>query len=191
MAHVKLRAVTVLPVVLALTFMFLISAIVFGAIARAYLGGLESNVRESQEHSPKTKQSITIYVYNVSLCKMMNFITKTLKGQQITPVDTDVSGPVKILILNQGGNIVELDHIVVSALGSKVYENVLSIKLSPGQYLLLYPRSLSLPEDYEKLKQYLDTIVLHGGRETYSNIAFSPPPLSLINIDERGACSEP
>lgn len=191
MAYTKLKAVTIIPFVLALMFMSLISTIIFGLIARAYMGGLESNIREAQEHSPKTKQDITIYIYNMSLCKMMNFITKALKNQPITPIDTDISGPVKILIVNQGGNIVELDHIAVSALGSKVYESPLNIKLMPGDYSVFYPRNLNLPEDYGALMKYLDTIVIHGGRETYQNIAFSPPPLSIINIDEGGACSEP
>jgi len=191
MADSKLRALTAIPLVLAFMFMFMISALVFGIIARAYLSGLESSVRESQEHSPKMKQDITIYVYNVSLCKMLSFITKSLKGQEIARSDTDISGPVKILILNQGGGVIPLDHIAVSFLGTKVYENDLNVKLKPGDYIVYYPRELSLPEDYEKLMRDLDTIVLHGGRETYQNIAFDPPPLSLVNIDEGGGCSEP
>lgn len=191
MVNVKLKGVTILPIVLALTFMFFISAIVFGVIVGVYLGGLESNIREAQEHSQKTKQNIIVYIYNTSLCKMMNLVTKALKRQEIKPEDTDMSGPMKILILNQGGQVVELDYIAISALGSKVYEDPINIKLKPGDYIVFSPRELNLPEDYKKLMGYLDVIVIHGGRETYQNVAYNPPPLTLINIDERGVCSEP
>lgn len=191
MVDARLKAVTVLPLVLALTFMFFASAITFGAIARAYLSTVEAGIREAQEHSPKTRQNLVVYVYNVSLCKTMSLITKVLKNQTVNPEDTDLAGPVKILIFNQGGTDVELDHIAVSFLGTKVYESHLNVRLKPGEHVVYSPRDLNLPDKHDVLTRHLDGIVLHGGGETFRSLAYGPPPLTLVDIDSGGACSEP
>lgn len=191
MANVKLRAVTAIPVVLALLGMFLLMALSFGVIVRGYLNAMESSIRESGEHSPKAKQTLTIYVYNVSLCKMMNLIVKSVKGQSVSPEEADISGPVKILILNEGGRVLDIDHIVVIALGSKVYEAGLNTRLAPGEYLVYNPRELSLPENYNVLMNTLDTIIIYSGEENFQSLTYGSPPLTLINIDGGGGCSEP
>ena len=190
-ATVRMKAVTVLPVVFALLFMFLISAIVLASIARAYMASAESSKREAEEHSMKVKQNVKTYIYNVSLCKILNIINKGVAGKPISEQELDTSGPVKILVANEGGKVVRLEHVVVKALGSIVYEAGIDTRLSPGGYILYYPRDLSLPEDYELLKKYLDMISFFGGGEIYNMTVFQPPPITYVEVDEYGVCHEP
>lgn len=190
-ARMKTRAVTVLPVVLALLFMFLISALALASIARVYISATESSKREAEEHSSKMKQWVKTYIYNVSLCKILNLVTKGVRGEPVSEQELDVSGPVKILVVNEGGGVVRLEHIVVQALGSIVHEREIDVELPPGGYIAYSPRDLSLPEDYQSLMESLDMIMFFGGGEAYNIMFFQPPPITYVEVDSKGVCHEP
>jgi hypothetical protein len=188
---VKSKAVTVLPIVLAILFMLLLSMLSIAAIARAMFSGVEASKREAEEHQVKMKQWVKTYIYNVSLCKMLNLMVKAMKGQTISQQELDVSGPVKILVANEGGGAVRLEHMMVQALGSIVHEVDLDVKLQPGGWIVYSPRELGLPEDYKALMDTLDTISFFGGRETYNTTYFQPPPITYVEVRDDGTCVEP
>jgi len=188
---VKRMGVTILPVVVALLFMFLLSALAFSMVVRALFSATEASKREAEEHSVKMRQWVKTYIYNVSLCKLLNFYVKALRNQSTTLEESDISGPVKILIANEGGRSVSIEHLAVVALGSIVHEASLDVRLNPGGYIVYQPNELGLPEDYSKLKEVLNEILLFGGREVYNNTYFSPPSLAYVEVGEDGQCSEP
>jgi len=188
---VSRRGVTILPVVIALLFMFLLSALTVSMVVRALFSAAEASKRGSEEHSVKMKQWVKTYIYNVSLCKLLEFYVKALRSQSTAPQDSNIAGPVKILIANEGGRPVRIEHITVVALGSIAHEGEVSILLDPGAYVVYKPSDLGLPEDYSKLREVLDEILLFGGREAYNNTYFAPPPLAYVEVSEDGACSEP
>jgi hypothetical protein len=188
---VKSKAVTVLPIVLAILFMLLLSMLSIAAIARAMFSGVEASKREAEEHQVKMKQWVKTYIYNVSLCKMLNLMVKGMKGQTISQQELDVSGPVKILVANEGGGAVRLEHMMVQALGSIVHEVDLDVKLQPGGWIVYSPRELGLPEDYKALMDTLDMIAFFGDRETYNTTYFQPPPITYVEVRDDGACVEP
>ena len=188
---VERRGVTILPVVIAILFMFLLSMMSIAMISRAILAGAEASKREAEEHEVKMKQWVKTYIYNVSLCKLLNFYVKALRNQSTALEESDISGPVKILIANEGGRPVKIEHLVVVALGSIVHEDSLSVSLNPGEYTVYRPNELGLPEDYSILREMLGEILLFGGREAYNNTYFSPPPIAYVEVSEDGQCSEP
>jgi len=188
---VKSKAVTVLPIVLAILFMLLLSMLSIAVIARAMFSGAEASRREAEEHQVKMKQWVKTYIYNVSLCKMLNLMVKGMKGQIVSEQELDVSGPVKILVANEGGGAVRLEHMMVQALGSIVHEVDLDVKLQPGGWIVYSPRDLALPEDYKALMDTLDTISFFGGREAYNTTYFQPPPITYVEVRDDGTCVEP
>lgn len=182
--------VTVIPVVLALLFFFLLSALVLGIVIGGYVSGAQASIGESVEHSVEVKRWVKAYVYNVSLCKTLAVLTKAARGQPLSPRELDTSGPVRILVLNEGEEPVKLDHIAVIALGTIVHQGGLDATLKPGEYISYSPRDLSLPEDYGMLTKTLEEVVLHGVAY-YNTTVFNPPPLAVVSVDEGGGCSEP
>jgi len=188
---VKSKAVTVLPIVLAILFMLLLSMLSIAVIARAMFSGAEASRREAEEHQVKMKHWVKTYIYNVSLCKMLNLMVKGMKGQTISQQELDVSGPVKILVANEGGGSVRLEHMMVQALGSIVHEADLDVKLPPGGWIVYRPRELGLPEDYKALMDTLDMIAFFGDRETYNTTYFQPPPITYVEVRDDGTCVEP
>jgi len=188
---VERRGVTVLPVVLAVLFMLLLSMMSIAMISRITLAGAEASRREAEEHQVKMKQWVKTYIYNVSLCKLLNLIAKGLKGQPVSEQELDISGPVRILIVNEGGSPVKLEHMAVQAIGSIVHESDLDVKLPPGGWIAYSPRDIGLPEDYKALMDALDMIILFGGRETYNATYFQPPPITYVEVGDDGECSEP
>jgi len=188
---VKRRGVTILPVVIAILFMLLFSILSMAMVVRGFLSGVEASKREAEEHQLKMRQWVKTYIYNVSLCKTLNLVVKGLRGQPVSRQELDVKGPVKVLVVNEGGELVDLEHITVEELGSIVYEAELSARLPPGGWIVYAPRDLNLPDNYDMLREALDTIILFGGRETFNVTVFQPPPLTYVEIGEAGECYEP
>jgi hypothetical protein len=190
-ASVGWRGVTILPVVIAILFMLLFSMLSMAMIARGFLSGIEASKREAEEHQLKMKQWVKTYIYNVSLCGTLNLVVKGLRGQPVSRQELDVKGPVKVLVVNEGGEAVNLEHITVEALGSIVYEAELNVRLPPGGWVMYAPRELNLPDDYDTLREVLDMIILFGGRETFNVTVFQPPPLTYVEVGEADECYEP
>jgi hypothetical protein len=185
------RALTILPIVIAILFMLLISLMGIAIVARAITAGAEASRREAEQHQAKMRQWIKTYIYNVSLCKLLNLTVRGLKGEQIAQQDLNVSGPVKILVANEGGGKVRLEHMIVQALGTIVHEEGLNIELPPGGWIVYRPRDLGLPDDYKALMSSLDIIAFFGGGETYNTTYFQPPPITYVEVGADGRCVEP
>jgi len=190
-ATISGKGLTILPVVLAVLFMLLLSMLSIAMISRVMLAGAEASKREAEEHSVKMKQWVKTYIYNVSLCKVLNLVVKGLRGQPISEQELDVSGPVKILVTNEGGSTVKLEHMLVQALGSIVHESDLDVEIPPGGWIAYRPGEMGLPEDYEALMRSLDMIAFFGGRETYNATYLQPPPITYVEVRSDGVCVEP
>ena len=185
------RAVTVLPVVIAILFMLLLSMMSVAIIARAMLAGAEASKREAEQHQAKMGQWVKTYIYNVSLCKLLNLTVKGMRGEPVSLEELNMSGPVKILVANEGGSPVRLEHMIVQALGTTVHEEGLSIELPPGGWIAYDPKSIGLPDDYQTLMSKLDMIAFFGGGEIYNATYFQPPPITYVEVGADGRCTEP
>lgn len=183
--------ITALSIVLAILFLFFISTITLGVITRNYVIGVERAVNEGYKQASKLRQWITVYVYNVSICKQLRLLYAAMRNESILSEEADVSGPTKILILNEGQEPVRIEHLAVKAAGSLVHERGMDETLRPGEYLVYSPSELHLPDDYAVLNQTLQAIVVYGSGEMFDNLFFRPPPPSIAWFDSGGVCHEP
>mgnify|MGYP000580738410 CR=1 FL=1 len=185
------NGITVLSIVLAILFLFFISVITLGVITRNYAVGLEKAANEAYKQASKLKQWITVYAYNVSICKQLRLIYAAMKNESLPLEESDISGPTKILILNEGQEPVRIEYIAVKAVGSLVYEREMDVTIKPGEYLVYSPSELHLPSDYAALNKTLEAVVVYGNGEMFDNLFFRPPPPSVAWFDSGGGCHEP
>ena len=151
---------------------------------------------EAVEAQPKKRTRIKAYAYNVSLCELLelkNALTLNETLGNVTVLPANLTAPTKILILNEG-EPVELDHLLVLALGNRVHEEEMDEELMPGEYLAYRPGDLNLPDDLEAIMLLKPMIVLHTrqGEMMALNLTYHPPdPITVVEVYGNGTCREP
>lgn len=185
-------AVAVMATIFILLFVLLVVA-----SSHRFRGGVaELGGWEVAEAQPKERAWIGAYAYNVSLCKLLvlrGALTLNNTLGNVTVPSANLTAPTKILILNEG-EPVEIDHLLVLALGKRVYEKEVGKELMPGEYLVYKPSDLNLPNSLEALMLMKPVIILHTrqGEMIALSLAYHPPtPVSVVEVYGNGTCREP
>jgi len=130
------------------------------------------NLGELQAVLEKRRESLAVYLYNVSLCELL--------AGNIVPHNSPPKW--RLVIVNTGPVEVDVDSLVVEKLGMVVLERN-SIRLGLGEYWSFHLTG----DDYHDAKVYV-----HTERGSLLTRGYGvPDPYMLVEIDGDGRCTEP
>jgi len=139
----------------------------------AALAAQEASVGQA----PRVPEVLSAYIYNASLCAL-------LEGKL-----SQEKMPWKLLVVNTGNILAEVDSIVLAVDRNIVYSNSSKQRLLPGQYI-----ALPLEDCGAFCAPYmtLGVVQVHTSRGGFFTGGYGiPRPEAVVNINEQGRCVEP